>query len=202
MLALRRIGYYRLSAFTYPFRAPRAVAASKISKRSDKFVVNATFEDALHLYSFDDKLRMVLLEGLHAIEVALAVRTRTRAWPSLPASTERFDIEVVHPDDFLMDQLDLFPVARLGCAWPVVEVVVRNDYRRAVSEQFLQFFITCKKYGCFFTCCADMPALFTHDVDARRSLQLTARTPAKADVESRTILKATIEARAALAALD
>jgi abortive infection bacteriophage resistance protein len=75
MLALKRIGYYKLSAYTYPFRAPIASAQDSAGRsRSDTFVPGSTLEDALKLYAFDEKLRMILLEGLNAVEVGLAVK--------------------------------------------------------------------------------------------------------------------------------
>jgi abortive infection bacteriophage resistance protein len=73
MAALKRIGYYRFSGYAYPFRSPlEAIEMGKL--RSEVFVPGARFEDAVKLYNFDEKLRLVLLEGLNAIEVGLAVR--------------------------------------------------------------------------------------------------------------------------------
>lgn len=51
--ALKSIGYYRLSAYTYPLRKPGAEART----RSSDFVEGATLDEVLHLYSFDEKLR-------------------------------------------------------------------------------------------------------------------------------------------------
>ncbi|MCL1899462.1 MAG: Abi family protein [Promicromonosporaceae bacterium] len=69
--ALKRIGYYRLSAYTYPLRAQNH---GEGSRRSDGFVDGATFEDAVTLCDFDDRLRSVLLDGLQQLEVGLRVQ--------------------------------------------------------------------------------------------------------------------------------
>ena len=83
MLALKRIGYYRLSAYTYPFRAPSDGAAdsqssdpdmSAMKSRSEMFVPGSTFDEALRLYSFDEKLRQILLEGLNSVEVGISMK--------------------------------------------------------------------------------------------------------------------------------
>lgn len=73
--ALRRIGYYRLSAYTYVFRkeGPKLDDGAR-GPRSDSFLPGATLDDALALHNFDRDLRAVLLEGLHVIEVGLRVR--------------------------------------------------------------------------------------------------------------------------------
>ena len=73
--ALKRIGYYRLSAYTYPFREPptEADVAAKRT-RAENFRPGARLEDALHLYEFDRKLRAVLLQALQEIEVGFATK--------------------------------------------------------------------------------------------------------------------------------
>lgn len=57
--ALRRISYYRLSAYFPPFRT------------GDDFAQQACFEDVLRLYDHDRTLRMLLGDGLERIEVYL-----------------------------------------------------------------------------------------------------------------------------------
>lgn len=60
---LSRLGYYRLSAYWYPFRL---TAAGKVT---DDFKPGTTFKWALDLYSFDKKLRLQLLDVLERIEI-------------------------------------------------------------------------------------------------------------------------------------
>ena len=74
---LERIGYYRLSAYWYPFRHFEVVQDAE-SKRprsvsTDTFVANTHFTDAAELYLFDKKLRLLLTDALERIEVSLRV---------------------------------------------------------------------------------------------------------------------------------
>lgn len=64
--ALKRIGYYRLSAYTYPFRE-RGSDGLPINR----FVDGSSIEAAVDLHDFDVKLRSTLLAGLEAFEIAL-----------------------------------------------------------------------------------------------------------------------------------
>lgn len=74
---LERIGYYRLSAYWYPFRVfeiTQDVNTRQIKTvRTDNFVENSQFVDAVELYIFDKKLRLLVLDALERIEVALRV---------------------------------------------------------------------------------------------------------------------------------
>ena len=55
---LKRVNYYRLSAYCIPFE-----------KQRHKFAANATFDDIQHLYEFDRQLRFLMDEALEMIEV-------------------------------------------------------------------------------------------------------------------------------------
>lgn len=60
---LRNIGYYRLSAYMYPFlQSP---------KEAHRFKQGSKFQDALNLYRFDKKLRLLLFNEIEKIEIAL-----------------------------------------------------------------------------------------------------------------------------------
>ena len=71
---LKRIGYYRLSAYTYPLREPGEASSDGRTCRADTFVPGARFDDAVRLCDFDARLRGVLLEGLHQLELGMRVR--------------------------------------------------------------------------------------------------------------------------------
>ncbi len=61
--ALRRLGYYRLAAYTLPFQQGHL---------PDKpFVAGATFEKVLALYTFDRELRLLVLDAIERVEVVL-----------------------------------------------------------------------------------------------------------------------------------
>jgi len=64
--SLKRIGYYRLSGYTYPFRV-----LDDGGGRKDEFIEGASVEAAIELHDFDVKLRSVLLAGLESFELAL-----------------------------------------------------------------------------------------------------------------------------------
>ena len=74
---LERIGYYRLSAYWHPFRVwmmqQHADSGRIASVRTDKFMTGTHFVDAVNLYLFDKKLRLIVLDALERIEVALRV---------------------------------------------------------------------------------------------------------------------------------
>lgn len=72
---LERLGYYRLSGYWYPLRAID-LAASKLhgkAIRHDSFVSGSRFEDVVKLYVFDKKLRLLALDALERIEMAVRV---------------------------------------------------------------------------------------------------------------------------------
>ncbi len=65
---LRRVGYYRLSGYWYPFRTLVGT-----DKRSDTFIEGSRFEDVIALYLFDRKLRLLALDAIERIELAIQV---------------------------------------------------------------------------------------------------------------------------------
>ncbi|MEM7732849.1 MAG: Abi family protein [Pseudomonadota bacterium] len=65
---LQRIGYYRLSAYWHPMRQ-RSGPKSEIVE--DNFVPGTTFQEVTDLYTFDSRLRLVMLDALERIEVSL-----------------------------------------------------------------------------------------------------------------------------------
>ncbi|MCE8011713.1 Abi family protein [Halomonas daqingensis] len=74
---LERVGYYRLSAYWYPFRVFETVDHNRhgrpITQATDRFVPGTQFVDAVRLYLFDKELRLRLTDALERIEIALRV---------------------------------------------------------------------------------------------------------------------------------
>ncbi len=84
---LKRIGYYRLSGYWYSFRersGPFVIwdafgkkpskSQNKVQRIAiDSFKPGATFGNAVNLYVFDKKLRLLTLDALERVEVALRV---------------------------------------------------------------------------------------------------------------------------------
>lgn len=83
---LERIGYYRLSGYWFPFRersdicCPLLATDGKKFKRGntnrlvlDDFKTGASFQNAVDLYVFDKKLRLLVMDALERIEIGLRV---------------------------------------------------------------------------------------------------------------------------------
>jgi abortive infection bacteriophage resistance protein len=72
---LQRIGYYRLSGYWYPLRAIDEAASRREGRpiRLDEFVSDSRFEDVVRLYVFDKKLRLLAIDALERIEMAVRV---------------------------------------------------------------------------------------------------------------------------------
>src|SRR5690242_9811884 len=71
---LERIGYYRLSAYWYPYRVPKIIRLSDGSteERGDgTFKTGTEFSQIIDLYVFDKRLRLLMLDALERIEIAL-----------------------------------------------------------------------------------------------------------------------------------
>ena len=64
---LSSIGYYRLSAYWLLFEQSRLHDSS----RNHQFVPDTTFNKILNLYIFDRKLRLLVMEAIERIEIAL-----------------------------------------------------------------------------------------------------------------------------------
>jgi abortive infection bacteriophage resistance protein len=73
---LHRIGYYRLSGYAYSFRHREIVQAQDGSEREhiyENFRRGTEFGTIMDLYVFDKKLRLLFLDAIERIEVALRV---------------------------------------------------------------------------------------------------------------------------------
>lgn len=69
---LERIGYYRLAGYWYPLRQIKAQPQGH-SLREDIFIPGSRFEEGVRLYVFDKKLRLLALDALERIELAVRV---------------------------------------------------------------------------------------------------------------------------------
>lgn len=67
---LGRLGYYRLAGYFYPLRKTRPVGEPG---RLDEFMDGASFELVVQLSEFDKTLRLLALDGIEALEVAVRV---------------------------------------------------------------------------------------------------------------------------------
>lgn len=64
---LKRVGYYRLSGYWYPFH----IFENGVKK--DEFIPDTKFSDIIKLYDFDRNLRLLALEAIERIELAIQV---------------------------------------------------------------------------------------------------------------------------------
>jgi abortive infection bacteriophage resistance protein len=69
---LNRIGYYRLSGYWYPYRKSEVVDGKRIVL--DDFREGTKFSEIVDLYVFDKRLRLLMLDVIERIEIALRVQ--------------------------------------------------------------------------------------------------------------------------------
>jgi abortive infection bacteriophage resistance protein len=72
---LRSVGYYRLSAYVYPFRVmlpdEEQCVTSPVHYRYSDLQPGTTFEQVEDLWKFDRRLRLRILDGLELVEIGL-----------------------------------------------------------------------------------------------------------------------------------
>jgi abortive infection bacteriophage resistance protein len=68
ILGLRRIGYYRLSAYWYPFRD-----VDENGQLIDRFRSGYALDHVLALYDFDKKLRLLVMDAMERVEISVRV---------------------------------------------------------------------------------------------------------------------------------
>jgi len=77
-LMIERLGvvnYYRLSGYWHPFRAPDPADPSK---RLDAFKPGTTFDDIWNRYVFDRRLRLITMDAIERIEIAVRTQLASR----------------------------------------------------------------------------------------------------------------------------
>lgn len=134
---LQFIGYYRLSGYFLPFQVPGDPQHSFLSK--------TTFDDILQTYIFDRKLRLLVMDGVERIEVA--VRTTISDFMSQHHGSHWFMDRALFVDRFnhdgLLDKIrkesgfdrpgkqnlsckhyyDVYNVPSLPPAWMITEIL-------------------------------------------------------------------------------
>ena len=71
---LETVGYYRLSAYWLPFEMPAPAPRT----RSKAFRPSTQFEVVVDIYMFDRKLRLLIMEAIERVEIALRSRWTNR----------------------------------------------------------------------------------------------------------------------------
>lgn len=75
---LKSVGYYRFSAYVYPFRSLLDVDERQVTSpahyRSDEIREGTTLGDVEALWRFDRKLRLIVLDALETVEIGLRTK--------------------------------------------------------------------------------------------------------------------------------
>lgn len=130
---LEKIGYYRLSAYWYPFRKmkPEERRTTPFNYRFDEFEPNHSFEQAVALYQFDERLRHLVLEALGVIEIQLRTKIAYYA-----GNIDRF----IHLDRALLDQkqCSYIPKNQHKDSYAIWLSKYNKQLSRARSEDFIR----------------------------------------------------------------
>ncbi|HKM24501.1 MAG TPA: Abi family protein [Corynebacterium sp.] len=131
--ALKRVGYYRLSAYWYPFREikPEAKRSTKWNYRFDHFVRGRSLEESIEIYEFDSKLRSYVFEALEVIEVSL------RAAIAYVAGRES---KFIHLERCLLDEkrCSHVPKGKSEDSYSIWLKGYRRQLNRASGEDFVR----------------------------------------------------------------
>jgi abortive infection bacteriophage resistance protein len=84
---LEKIGYYRLSGYWYPYRQ---------SRTSNNFQNGTKFSEVVDLYVFDKKLRLLMMDVIERVEIALRVQITLQLGKYGPHAHR--DANVLHPN--------------------------------------------------------------------------------------------------------
>ncbi|MCD8236446.1 MAG: Abi family protein [Prevotellaceae bacterium] len=155
---IRNIGYYRLSAYLYPFL--------QIPKEEHRFKIGSCFQDVLNIYRFDKKLRLFLFNEIEKVEISLrsalanivAEETGNIFWmtdASMFANVEKFNKTMVLIDRELKNSKEEFilhfkqkysnayppawilvEILPLGVVTRIYENLADNIVRKKVASHF------------------------------------------------------------------
>ena len=67
---LNVVGYYRLSGYWYPYRTPQGEGHPRL----DSFRPGTSFEQVVALYVFDRRLKLLVIDALERVEIAMRVK--------------------------------------------------------------------------------------------------------------------------------
>lgn len=140
---LKTVGYYRLSAYVYPFRDLLPEDEQRIESpahfRTDNISAGVTFEHVRGLWKFDRALRLLCLDAIETIEIGL----RTQVAYTLGERDAFGHLE----RSFLNPESCSAPSRRDGCADRFEEWISRYESLRvaAMSEDFVKH--NTHKYG-------------------------------------------------------
>ncbi|WP_324523496.1 Abi family protein [Propioniciclava sp.] len=100
---LRTVGYYRLTGYLYPFRTSERYTDEHDRERTrvlNRYREGTSIEDAARLLDFDRQLRLLVLDGVERIEIALRTQighTVGRVGPFAHQDTSTFGSAFTEP---------------------------------------------------------------------------------------------------------
>ncbi len=123
---LEFIGYYRLSGYAYYFK-------DKNSENGDQFFLNTSFNDLMECYKFDRKMRLLILDAVERLEIALRANIAyelTKKSPFYIYDDNNFNIT--------KDPKNRKNVKRLEDLYKIREIIPTYLQRSKVSEQSIE----------------------------------------------------------------
>lgn len=155
---LKRIGYFRLSAYFYPLL--------EFPKDNHRFKEGSTFQKALNMYRFDRQLRLLIFNQIEKIEIAVRAaivnimsrETNDIFWMTNPAhfanesrfinTLQKIDDEYFHSrEDFIEHFRDTYEepyapswmlaeILPLGVLTRIYENIRDNRLRKLIAQEF------------------------------------------------------------------
>ncbi len=136
---LESVGYYRVSAYAYPFRELLSAADRRhtsVQFRSNAFIAGAQFSWIEDMWRFDRDLRLLILDALETVEIAL----RSKVGYHLGARHKFGHLEVENLDPGRTGRPDADEPERSSFAvW--LERYVEHQQRAAQSEDFIKHYV-------------------------------------------------------------
>jgi len=136
---LETIGYYRVSAYAYPFRellddeAPRG---SSVQFRSNSFIPGAQFTWVEDMWRFDRDLRLLVMDAIEIVEIAL----RSKVGYHLGLRHTLGHLDAVNLDSTRANQPDNEEPGRsMFDVW--LERYLGHQDRAAESEDFIKHYV-------------------------------------------------------------
>src|SRR5574344_1647861 len=123
---LEFIGYYRLSGYAYYFK-------DKNSENGDQIFLNTSFNDLMECYKFDRKMRLLILDAVERLEIALRANIAyelTKKSPFYIYDDNNFNIT--------KDPKNRKNVKRLEDLYKIREIIPTYLQRSKVSEQSIE----------------------------------------------------------------
>jgi abortive infection bacteriophage resistance protein len=114
------IGYYRLSAYCLPFEQK-----SSNETRNHQFIPNTDFDQILDLYIFDRQLRLLVMEAIERIEVALR-----SLWSSALALDAKNSHAYLEPSFFKCSRQHIRSLAKIDQAFENSHEVFIAHYKK------------------------------------------------------------------------